>query len=421
MKLFKMSILMLIMSSCIVIAQDPNWSLLVYMDSPDLHDAALNNITELLQARTGSNAEIFVQFHLPGSIAWRYRVRNGALLLEDTISVTQKHEQDIVDACNWAFNYNVSQYHTLILWGHGCGILSPTWDDQEGEWRVEHDDALDICTECLRSAVFSHTLERHKAVLLNDKTHDYITNDTMVNIMKRVSEDILHKKLDILGFDCCLGAMFEHAYQVSPYVQYLIGCQNCELPDGFDYHGLGKRISDSSYTPHKLVAGIVEDYGIYYEKHAQKGLYTLAGFDCNKAEEIKELLDEFVGLFVPELNNLTRISALKDLIVEHCVRFCWMPMYTDLHMLLTVIEQALKTEVWSDITQETYVALSTVIGALKNEIQNAVVHNVTGHRMADAHGISIYLPYSHIDSSYYPTSFAQHSAWTQFLKVIAGN
>lgn len=397
----------------IVYAQEPRWSLLVYMEAPDLYEAAIKNITGLLQAHISENANVFLQLHLSGSTAFRYRVGKGALLFEESVTLSLQYEQDILDACAWAYAHR-SKYQALILWGHGSGILLPMWHEEEHEWKVEHDASLDISR---KSSLLLHKLEHHRAVFLNNITQDYLTNNNMVRVIKEVSESILRKKLDILGFDCCLGAMFEHAYQISDYVQYLVGCQNCELPDGFDYYALGKRISDSSYTPRSLVARIVQDYGMYYKQHAKKGLYTLAGFDCSKAKYIKDLLDAFMEVFIPLLND-AKITVIKELIRNRCIRFCWMPMYTDLYTFLTVIEEAIKEDAWAPINREIYNNLRILIKTLKAEIHYAVVYNITGHRMADAHGISIYLPYSHIDSSYYVTQFAQQSRWLEFLRLI---
>lgn len=414
MKLRYISLVVLLSCSALLGKPEPKWSLLVYMEAPDLHESAIKNITGLLQARTNEeDANIFLQLHLPGSVAFRYRVIEGALIYDDTVTLSLNYEQDIVNACAWAYA-RPAKHHGLILWGHGTGILLPTWSTEHNNWQLEHDTSLELASK--RSEV-SHKLEHHRAVLLNHISHDYLTNNGTVNIVREVSENILNKKLDILGYDCCLGAMFEHAYQVANYVHYLIGCQNCELPDGFDYEALGKRISENYSAPRNLASEIVEDYGVYYAQHAPQGLYTLSAFDCSKVSQIKDLLDRFASTLAYSLNN-DRLAALKPLIQEHCIRFCWIPMYTDLYNFLTVTEQAIQGETWADASPDTTITLKTFISALKTEINRAVVANATGRRMTDAHGISIYLPYSHIDSTYYPTKFAQESRWVELLNVL---
>lgn len=414
MKFLHVCLVLLLSCTAIVHTQEPNWTLLIYMEAPDLHAAAIKNITGLLQARASDDdANIFVQLHLPGSTAFRYRVRTGELVFEDAVTLSLNYQQDIIDAAAWAYA-RPAKHHALILWGHGSGILLPTWNAEQNDWQFEHDASLELAS---KRSVLLHKIEHHRAVLLNHTTHDYLTNDGMVNVVKTLSENILRKKLDILGFDCCLGAMIEHAYQISNYVHYLIGCQNCELPDGFDYEALGKSISENVSTPRKLVKAIVEDYGVYYAQHAPQGLYTLSGFDCSRTAQIKDLLDRLAATLAYSLNN-ERIIAFKQLIREHSIRFCWVPMYTDLYNFLTVTEQALQGDSWADLTPDTYTTLRTFISSLKTEIQRAVVANTKGRRMADAHGISIYLPYSHIDSSYYQTQFAQQSRWVELLNVI---
>lgn len=390
------------------------WTVLMYADPcRSLTDAILKNINDLTNIDNIENADIYVQLRTYTSgdsndcLAWRYKVENKRLVLEDCIKVTNDYVTDITQAAKWAYEKGSSEYYAFILSGHGHGILEPSWDPVNSAWTLEHDDAENMACEFRRT----HRLECHRAVLMNDVSQAFVTNQEMCTVFKNVS-NVINKKIDILAFDLCLGASLEHVFQLEPYVKYFVGCQTCELEDGFDFKALSKKLSKSC-TSKELAKNIIKTYGDYYSIKAKKGIYTLSAINCKKSKQVANTLNEVV-ILLDQL--IKKYPILKKDFLEarkKCTNFCFVPMYTDLFMLATEIQNVLQNIKEEKLAIEAY----NLFEQLKKEIKNCILDCTSGKNIK-AYGINIYYPYSHIDSSYYSVPFAQQTNWLRFLQSL---
>lgn len=375
------------------------WNILIYMDTGDtLAEAALRNINDLLQAPHNDRVRICLQLHAYDSVAWRYRVSKGILVQEGSVQLTGDYKKDVMSAARWAYKKKAA-YNGLIIWGNGYGILEPQWDEQKQDWAVEYDAAMEQGFVMKRG---------HRAMLINSMHRRYMNNEDMAFVVNSIAK-MLRKPLDVLGLDCCLGACLEHAYQCASGIRYLVACQNCELKDGFEYKGFGTRIARLS-KPVDLVKGMVADYDVYYQKHAQKGLYTLSAVDCKNVEQLKKLLDTLSLILFSAVQSPEVATAMK-LLRMSSPSFCLVPMYTDLYSVLE------KLEGWMAKSRYPKEFGFLVQGA-KRLVRNMIIANATGENMKDAHGVSIYFPLSHVDSSYSKTAFATDCKWYEFLQAM---
>jgi len=74
----------------------------------------------------------------------------------------------------------------------------------------------------------------HRGFLFNANRRTYLNNKDLIEILDHITANLLHKKLDVIAFDTCMGDMLEVGYQIAPYADYLVGSQSCSLLDGFD-------------------------------------------------------------------------------------------------------------------------------------------------------------------------------------------
>lgn len=399
-----------------------NWTVLIYMNARDvLQDAALLNLNELARGGTNEHADIYVQLNAYGNVGWRYHIEDGAIVQDGYVALSNDYSVDILDAAEWAFEQSASRYHGIILWGHGYGILTPSYDAATNEWVIEHDAALDACQICKRSGYAQYHARNHRAALLDRTAQMYLSNEQMIALMDTISHNIIHKKIDFLGFDMCLGASIEHAYQLQPYAHYLMACQNCELKDGFEYYGFARRLKDPMCTPLDLARGMAADYDAYYQQHAPKGEYTVSILDCAQAPALKSALDVVFGCLYACVTQSPTAKEIVKTIRAESVSFCFVPMYTDLLMILQGIQEALPLFNDAAISDELKLGLAYGLAQAQTIAQNMVIANVTGYAMQDAHGMSIYFPYSHVDSSYRTVQFAQESAWLALLDVLTAD
>ncbi|MCB9492843.1 MAG: hypothetical protein H6679_01060 [Epsilonproteobacteria bacterium] len=394
------------------------WTLLVYADASDnLQDAIIKNIRDLAASWSHPCVEIRIQVSLQAGYAWRYIVVNNQLREQEFVQLDSNQAENLINFTNWGFKNSIAAHHGLILSGHGYGILDPSYHELENDWFAESDQDLPcgICKDTLDQAAAQH----YRATLLNRVTQNYLNNKEMVSTLHNI-KSMLNKKLDLFCLDMCLGASLEHAYQVAPYVDILIGCQNCELKDGFDFFELGRSICSSGNTPANLARKICQAYHVYYEQHAERGIYTLAAIDCSYASSIKDSLDVIAHALVACIQQDSKLKTTIRDVRLNCINFCFVPMYTDLFMVCSEYEKILPILEKHSVDKNTLQTLKDELDNCKHKIHNAVIANVKGHSMGDAHGMSIYFPFNHIDSSYKITEFGsgKPQAWVGLLETV---
>lgn len=392
-----------------------DWTVLIYMNpTHEYSDMAIKNINDALSARVGENVTVLLQLHAYGTTALRYEVKPGLLIQEHTVSLTGG-KQDLIDFCSWGFAKAPAEHYMFILWGSGFGVLDPIWDDEDQLWEPEPDDMSMPVAACeLTVGVekrYRSIKQQFKGILLSKEPRSYLSNSEFVEALRGIHE-LLHKKIDILGLDMCLGGMLEHAYQAAPYADFLIGSQNCELKDGWDYQALGA-IFAKAHTAQEVATGIINAFETYYEPRAAQGNYTQVAIDLSYATQLKEGIDRVVQ-FGKECNKRYG-QPLKDALRrarKQSTRFCFMPMYTDIVTLCSKFQQELRVLPPSPTLQ----LLSDELEHLCFVVQQAVKANCTGYAMKGlANGISIYFPFVHIDSSY-DNQFSRDSRWLELLR-----
>ena len=389
------------------------WNILLYIESSDrLSHAAIKNITDIVRGyKEGACPEIhiYIQVHcLPhtqeqfGNEAYRYKVDNHGLTVESIISLSGDIEHDIVDAARWAF-YFPADYTMLVLWGHGFGILDPhSYTTQQGvQWHPEEDD-------------LNHQYH-HKALMLQAQPATYMTLSQMNTALQTITSELLSgRKLDIIGLDMCMMAMIEVGWELAPYAMYLVGSQDCEREYGWDYYAFLKHFGSISADPYTVAESIITTYADFYSRHTPEGAYTHAALNMRYLPELKDNLDaicQYIFLYhtiEPELLNMIKKIRLQ------LPRICCIPMYADLYTVYDYFEKLLLRFAQSDIVD----VLREKLFRGKELIKCAVIACCTSKNRHYAHGLSIYFPLSHIDSSYSRAQFARESHWTRFIHAI---
>lgn len=418
MKLLKFISLILFFTTSI---QAQPWEVLFYIDSSDgLSHVIIKNITDLLKARIGNNdssMRICIQLHTLaregnlGDEVYRYVVEGNALVLKEYAKLSYDSEKDLVDAANWAFTGNPGAYTMLLLSNHGSGILNPTWKELGTgfDWAPEYDVLMDEACSIKRRR---HIDECHRGLMFLKEPRVYMTVSQLGKALATMSSTIFDdRKLDILGMDMCMMSMLEVGYEVSPDVHYMIGSQDCELEYGWDYEAVFKQFGD----PHDVAKTVIEAYRNFYTTHAKRGTFTQAATDLTNIKDLKENVDQVSAYLTAYIDTYgdAFVQALKDM-RKQLPKFCLVPMYTDLYELYDGIEELLL--IYNDHPKTA--ALLIALRSGKDLITKAVVANCAGEQRQYVHGISIYFPLSHIDSSYAQSLFSQDSQWAQVLKKM---
>jgi hypothetical protein len=108
------------------------------------------------------------------------------------------------------------------------------------------------------------------------------------------------KPLAVLGFDACLMAHGEIAYQAKGSVDYLVSSEELEPGKGWDYAGWLKRVGASDKTPAAVASALVDSYGASYapggSQTSGRDAATLSAVDVNAFNNnVVPALNTFVG------------------------------------------------------------------------------------------------------------------------------
>jgi len=390
-----------------------DWTIFEYIEASEgLQHEALFNISQMAAGGVPENINLFVQIHTAGDTSFLYKVEQNHIILLDFIKIGPNTKDNILQTAEKIFPHHPATHHGLFLWNHGFGILVPQYDPQTETWDVEPDgNQLGTCD--LLDVDMS---KKTKGLLINAHEKTVMGNEDMVQMVKRISQELLNnKKIDLIGFDCCMAAMIEHGYQLKEYVNIIVGSQDCELSDGFDYIALMKHFQDGHTQPKQIAIDIVQDYGIYNGEHAPVGRYTMSAIDLSYISTLKATLDKIADILL-ELLRLNKVVFKEEFLKlrKECPRFCIIPSYTDLYTLLQNVSKTLQWYNSFELVKD----LLILIDKANSLIKKAVIANVTGEMNQNVHGISIYCPFTHIDSTYPPISFAQESSWFTLLKEL---
>lgn len=239
------------------------------------------------------------------------------------------------------------QHLMLILWNHGGGA------------RVKSD----------RRSI-STTIE--KAVCWDDTSSGsclYLDELQTVLSFQFSSSN----KLDILGFDACLMATVEVAYELKDLVSYMVASMHTEQGDGWNYVSLfygGTAncpvLDPTSITPEQLAIRAVKSYHDFIETHLTNSAETMSAVDLSKIEDIKtacwnlaSILDddpEYKTIYQSILDDNVTVHFWKNL--EESLSFPYIDLYD-----------------FMDFIVEYYSSYSDIINAAK-AIQAAMISAV---------------------------------------------
>ena len=430
---FKFYIILIFLLNTIYSQNQKDWTCAIYMEAgtQNMSYWVNKNINDMAAAKfDNKNLNILTQVHITGDIVTRYNIFDGQIKQIETLKFNQQPEQNIIDFMQWIKNNYPAKHYALITSGHGFGILDPKYQPtstDEFAWDIEPDEPEFVCTDGIcpiksfNNNLISENLNHanHRGFMFNGfKT--FINNAQMIYMLKTIKEKVLdNNKLDILGTDCCKMSMLEIGYQIKDYVNYLVGSQNCELIDGWNYKDLFSCFNKDNITPIDALSFITKTYSDYYQKNTKESIYTISAIDLSK---IGKLVDNFNDIIVTSknlmLNHKQEFIKLIFGARENTPNMCSSSYYRDLGSLyLNMLEEISKRESAGLCSQCAKDLKKYLITGLEL-IKDAVIFNVTGTAVANMHGLAFYFPRNRIDASYLDTVFVKDTEWLNFLQNI---
>jgi pimeloyl-ACP methyl ester carboxylesterase len=301
------------------LSEPAKWTILVYMAGDDrspggIEYAISQDLAEIKQVGSTDSVHFLVQTDdATGTASYRYRLRKGTDLASDRIErfngdLNTGSTKTLVDFVQWAHNLFPAERTALVLWGHGSG------HDDQNVYRAVRGSMNPRTAARLaqrRLGFFSGTrrsiLEQGptRGYGYDDTAGDFLDNAELRKVLLQVKE-ILGQNLDILGFDACLMAMIEVAYQIHDVANILVASERTEPGDGWLYSRAFRGLADlPETTPHKLAGDIVRAY-----RYAYNNDMTLSAIDLEKVPLLARHISAWTKVADPANFHHVRRSAL---------------------------------------------------------------------------------------------------------------
>lgn len=374
----------------------PDWTILTCIGANNnLYKHGIINVKSMQRVGSSDNINVLVQLDEPNTPkTWRYKIIKGGYC--DDASQDQplgvNPAQELVDAARWAHSTYPSSYFLLGLWNHGNGVL-----DEPKRW----EDYI------------KKNKPKTRGILYNFTTDTYLTNKELKKALTSIRDEVLHKKIDLLGFDACLMAMIEVAYQVKDTARYLIASQNIEVVPGWHYAHHLKQLTHSAapVQPVELAKNIVKSF--MQLNKSRNNFSTQSVIDLEEVTTLKNCLDAVVKQLIDHMDkDPNRIKPLLKKARQQTLAF-YDTRYIDLASFFTNILNATVRKG----NRKTFSELVGTIDTLLKSIDSSVIVSQAGAKYAKACGLSIYFPEEGpVHETYLATDFAQESLWLSFLK-----
>lgn len=410
------------------------WTFIVYVAADnDLDYFARRNLESMAQAGSNENVSIVVQLDRHGAHEKTKRLfvaKNTIYQVNDNdISSQQKlnsgSAQTLIDCCKWAMTDYPADHYALILWNHGIGILDSIRSKVTNASELFTFNPANHMLELDRSISFLNYLEKYsfkedpRGVCFSDTYGSYLTNQKLDYALKVITQDILKKKIDIIGFDACLMAMVEVGNLISPYADYMVASQEVELGTGYPYKTMLQPFAENPLNPEEFAKHMVTAYEEHYVGITKDYTQSAVKLNClNKLEKnITEVCTTILSLLEVQQNYSAKRAIRASRAKRTCTSFAE-PNYIDLHHFYTNL---LETTDFIQVEQgkeNLKVELATKLQEGLNLFDEIIVKNGVGKNVEKAKGLSIYFPLRRIDASYLLIPFVKQTNWLDFLTFI---
>jgi len=279
------------------------WTVMVYMAGDDSNpDGIEYAVTQDLRELKDVGSHDLVHFlaqtdECREKNSYRYRLRKGTPIASDRLGVYRGdlntgRVATLVDFVDWSVRNFPADRYALVLWGHGSGH-----DDQD-VYRLARGDISPRLAARLaqdRIGFFGRTrramLERNgpnKGYGFDSTAADFLDNRELkravISIVKKIG-----RPLDLLGFDACLMANMEVAYQLRGLVNWIAASEQTEPGDGWAYREAFKGLATKPGQETKFLGKtIVNSFGDAYGREQTLSLVHVQKID-DLAKSLKEL------------------------------------------------------------------------------------------------------------------------------------
>lgn len=284
-------------------------------------------------------------------------------------------------------NVDTGDYHTLIDFFKYASENYPAhkyavviWDHGNGWMNLSRDEIT-------------------KGISYDDTSGNHISTEQMGMAFHEMSEINGGKSVDILGMDACLMAMAEVIYEVKDNVDYIVGSEETEPGNGWDYLGaLKPLVANPSMTPSEFSVVAAKSYITSYPTTAG----TQSAIDVNEFLKSITLVRDFV-------NYSNQVSVANKTYFKAAVKeslYFAEASYKDFGHFLSLLASKTTDQNLKDYSLN-----------LKESLANSVLY-AGNTSMPNSTGISIWLPSSKTNmSAYQNLKWTKDTSWDSFISM----
>ena len=217
------------------------------------------------------------------------RLDDGSDLTHHTIPCGEKNmgaPETLKNFIDYSLKNFTADNYALILWNHGSGAQkkSGTVQDQFS--------TKAICQD-------------------SDNNNDILFLDEVQQALSASFNS--ESKLEILGFDACLMATVEVAYEFRDLAQYMVGSMSYIQDDGWSYDNLISSVNGSSMSPASFATLMVQTYRAFIDsppKVLNSG-ETISAIDLSEISTLGEKINA-LGIAIYDEDKKTEIESVRD-------------------------------------------------------------------------------------------------------------
>jgi hypothetical protein len=271
-----------------------------------------------------------------------------------------------------------AERNALILWDHGGGWRGLCWDDTTYE--------LDDVDDCL-------TMVELRDALVNAKV---VTNVVF----------------DVIGFDLCLMAMPEVAYQVRDCADYVVFSEETVPAAGFPYDAIAEHlITEPTMSGSALSSVIVQDYAAYYGSTSGYVDWTISAFNMTYMGAMTDAVEDLGAALLAGLRVYMN-SIQRDLIQAQEYYY---PYNVDMKGFAMNLQA-------DPIIKD--MAIKTAAKAVQEVVELGVVDFENGLHNYKSYGMAIYAPSTNdgmhsMKDTYEDVPFAMDTGWYYFASAFS--
>ncbi|HEX8221421.1 MAG TPA: clostripain-related cysteine peptidase [Chloroflexia bacterium] len=406
-------------------AKRAEWTFMVYLAGDNnLAEAGETDLEEMRAVGSTSQVNVVAQFDNARSQGTkRFHIQKGGAneTIEDLGPTDSGSPEVLLGFVEWAVKAYPAERYALVLWNHGGGWVPSEIDaiaKAQGTPNYNVKEATQRAATPLARAFFRTTLQRifsvpspaERAICSDDGTGHSLDTIELGEVLAKVQARI-GKPLDLLGMDACLMSNVEVAYQVRPYVRYIVASEEVEPNAGWPYEQVLKRLVDNFELPtEELAAHIVEAYIQSYKDRGYAGDVTQTALDPSQVDRLATSLDVLAEALIEKMpaaaddmwSALRKSTYFYDRTLWDISCFC----------------EELANLKDADIKK----AAKAVQRALKRGAGNFVIaESHRGPRVDRCKGVSIYIPtFTDISPFYQELEYARDHKWLKLLTAYEG-